>query len=147
MHWRIILPLSFALGFAMGGASVMGWTGKIGSTGIRLEPILWIFIAFICAIVIIARIRRRRFLHGLLIGIVLALYNSICQSVFNEMYFANNADIREQFQQTASIPPRVLVLITGPIIGLIYGTLLGGLALLLGAILQSRQSTMPHSKE
>lgn len=129
MRWNIILPLSLPIGLAMGMASVMGWTGVIASTGVRLELILWIFIAVLCAMIIATRVSRKRFLHGLLIGILLSMCNSVCQSVFNTMYYENNPDLAEKFQQPdTTIPIVVVPLITGPIIGIIYGTFIGGFA-------------------
>ena len=60
MNWRLILMLSL-FGLAMALATV--WV--IPST---VEPIFWLVIFIICAVIIARQVPARHFLHGLLVG-------------------------------------------------------------------------------
>ena len=126
MNWTVIILLS-SFGLVMGLLSIKGYTQK-------LEPFLWLLFGIITSLVLSKNIDSRTFLHVLLIGLFWGLLNGITQSVFFDQYLANNANLHERFKQSTFIQPRYLVLVTGPVIGLITGLVLGGLTLLLKKI-------------
>jgi len=126
MNWTIILLLS-SFGLVMGLLSIKGYIQK-------LEPFLWILFGIITSLVLSNNIDNKTFLHALLIGLFWGVLNGITQSAFFDQYLANNANLQERFKQSTFIQPRYLVLVTGPVIGLITGLVLGGLTLLLKKI-------------
>ena len=126
MNWTIILLLS-SFGLVMGLLSIKGYIQK-------LETFLWILFGIITSLILSKNIDNKTFLHALLIGLFWGVLNGLTQSAFYDQYLANNANLQERFKQSTFIQPRYLVLVTGPVIGLITGLVLGGLTLLLKKI-------------
>lgn len=122
MDWKLIALLS-VVGIIMGLLSVRGFTQKI-------EPVLWLLFGIATSLVISKNLEKP-FLHGLVIGVAWGILNGLLQSAFFDTYLANNSSVQQSFQKNSSIPPRIFVLATAPIIGLITGVILGGLSLLL----------------
>ena len=123
MDWKVIIILS-AFGLIMGLLSLKGFTQKI-------EPFLWLLFTIATALVVSKNIDSGTFLHGLLIGLFWGVINALTQSIFFDTYIANNPQARENFDKITFVQPRYFVLITGPVIGLVTGVVLGGLSLLL----------------
>ena len=107
----------------------MGWLSVKGYTQ-KLEPFLWLLFGIITALILSKNAHNRTFLHGLLIGLFWGVLNGIVQSVFFDQYLANNSNLQERFKQSTFIQPKYLVLVTGPVVGLITGLVLGGMAML-----------------
>ena len=126
MDWTTIILLSL-FGIIMGALSVKGFTQK-------LEPFLWLLFGIITSLVLSKNLDQKTFLHGLLIGLAWGIVNGLTQSAFFDTYLENNSYLQEGFKKTIFIQPRYFVLITGPIIGLITGLVVGGLSLLLKRI-------------
>ena len=122
MNWTIIVLLS-SFGLVMGVLSIKGYTEKI-------EPFLWLFFGIITALVLSKNADNKTFLHALFIGLFWGVLNGIIQSAFFDQYISNNSNLQERFKQSTFIQPRYLVLVTGPVIGLITGLVLGGMAML-----------------
>jgi hypothetical protein len=132
MNWTLILSLSL-LGAAMGGASVFGWTRGI-------EFWCWLFIAILCAWIIGTRLHDRRFLHGFLTGLLMGVFNGIAQVTFFETYLANNPEIASQFHTNPTpVPTRFFALLMSPVIGSIYGLLLGAMSWTEGRIVSLKE--------
>jgi len=126
MNWYIIILLSL-FGAIMGILSVKGYTGK-------LEPILWLLFGIISALVLSRNVENRPFIHGLIIGLCWGVFNGIIQSSFFDQYITNNPSLQSSYNKSTAIKPQFLVLIMGPVIGLVTGAVLGGLTLLLKKI-------------
>ena len=122
MNWGIILLLS-SFGLVMGLLSIKGYTQK-------LEPFLWLLFAIVTTLILSKNIDNKTFMHALLIGLFWGVLNGITQSAFFDQYLANNTNLQERFKQSSVIKPRYFVLMTGPVIGLITGLVLGGLTFL-----------------
>lgn len=123
MNTLLILGIG-ALGLAMGAASVRGYTTKI-------EPICWIVIAIVSMIIIAKFGASHPFWHGFLAGLLMGIFNSIMQSIFFTQYLATHpqaAQFRDQIPGGLSM--HIFFLITGPVIGAIYGTVIGLLSML-----------------
>lgn len=114
-------------GAIMGFLSVKGYTGK-------LEPAYWLLFGIISSLVLSRNIENKLFIHALLIGLFWGILNALIQSSFFTQYLANNPNLQDRFKNTGSIKPQYFVLIMGPVIGLVTGSLLGGLTLLLRKI-------------
>ncbi|HVT84834.1 MAG TPA: hypothetical protein VHD35_06510 [Chitinophagaceae bacterium] len=68
------------------------------------------------------------FWHGFIIGILWGCLSAAIQSIFFETYLKNNPKYAEAFNKKSRFKPRYLILLVGPMIGLLTGTVLGGLA-------------------
>lgn len=122
MNWIIILLLS-CFGLLMGMLAVKGYTHKI-------EPFLWLLFAVVSIIVVNTNIDERVFIHGLCIGLMWGILNGWTQAVFFKSYIANNPALKENFDKITFMPARLFPLLSGPVIGLISGLILGGLCFL-----------------
>jgi len=116
MDWKLIFQLSM-FGLAMGIATVFVIPSSI-------EPIFWLVIFVICAVIIAKRRVGKPFLHGLLVSLVNSVWITIAHVLLFDTYIANHA--REAAMMLGSpVPPRLMMLLTGPIIGLLSGLVLG----------------------
>jgi hypothetical protein len=120
MNWKLIFLLSL-FGLAMAFATVY----VIPST---LEPFFWLAIFIVCAFVIARYAPGRYFLHGLLVSITNSIWITAIHASLFYSYVANHP---EYLQMTAGLPealaahPRRMMVITGPMIGVLSGLVLG----------------------
>ena len=118
MNWRLIISLS-VFGVAMGVASVLGFTKG-------LEPVLWLVIAFFCAVVIARTVRAKHLAHGFLTGVITGGLAPLIQALWFPTYIANNPKVSDQFKQ---LPPnfsaRTLFFVLVPILAIVSGVVLG----------------------
>jgi uncharacterized membrane protein len=135
MNWKLILQLS-VFGLAMGVATVF----VIPST---VEPLFWLAIFVICASVIARRAPGRYFLHGLLVSLVNSVWITGAHVLLFDQYVARH---QSEAAMMASMPlpthPRLMMICTGPIIGLVSGLVLGLFAFIASRITR-RASTLP----
>jgi hypothetical protein len=118
MNWRLILQLS-AFGLAMGVATVF----VIPS---NLEPIFWLAIFVFCAYVIATQAPGRYFLHGLCVSLVNTVWITGAHILLFDSYIARHA---QEAAMMKSMPmpdaPRLMMLMVGPIVGVVSGIVLG----------------------
>src|SRR2546430_9143995 len=118
MNWRLIVALSL-FGLAMGIATV----AFIPS---NTEPLFWLAIFVICAYVIARRASSRFFLHGLLVSLVNSIWITASHVLFFDYYISHHP---QEAAMTAAMPfsahPRILMLVIGPLVGLVSGLVLG----------------------
>ena len=116
MNWRLILSLSL-FGLAMAVATVF----VIPST---VEPLFWLAIFAVCAYVIATKAPGQYFLHGLMVSIVNSVWITAAHVLLFDQYIARHA---KEAQMMARMPmaPRAMMIVTGPVVGLISGVVLG----------------------
>jgi hypothetical protein len=127
MNWPLVLKLSL-FGLAMAVATVF----VIPSS---LEPIFWLVIFIICAVVIARRAEGRNFVHGLLVGIVNSVWVTGAHVLLFDTYVANH-QAEAQAMSTMPLPPRVMMAVIGPVIGVVSGVVIGILAVIAAKILR-----------
>jgi hypothetical protein len=129
MNWPLIVQLSL-FGLAMGVGTVF-----FISSGI--EPILWIAIFLISAYLIARQCPHRRFLHGLIVGVANSTWITGTHIVFFTRYMGGHA--RETaMMKSMPLPgmPRLMMVFTGPVVGIMSGILIGTLAIIIGHFLK-----------
>jgi hypothetical protein len=137
MNWKLIFQLSL-FGLAMGIATVFVIPSKI-------EPAFWLVIFLICAYVIAKRSQGKLFLHGLLLGLANSVWITAAHVLLFDAYVARHAQEAAMIQSSPlSVPPRMMMTIVGPLIGLISGVILGLFTLAAGRLFKS--TTIPTSK-
>lgn len=122
MNWKLTFELSlFALAMAFGTVFVIPP---------NVEPFFWLLIFVVCAYVIAMRSPKSPFLHGVVLGLVNSVWITAAHIAFFERYIAGHP---QEAGMMKSMPmpsaPRLMMAITGPIVGLISGILIGVLAL------------------
>ena len=118
MSWKLILQLSL-FGLVMGVGTVF----VIPST---LEPFLWLVVFVISAYLIATRAAHRFFLHGVAVGLANCVWVTGAHVLWFSHYIANHP--REaSMMQSMPFPthPRLMMAITGPVVGLISGIIIG----------------------
>lgn len=127
MDWKLIFQLSM-FGLAMGIATVFVIPSSI-------EPIFWLVIFVICAVIIAKRRVGKPFLHGLLVSLVNSVWITAAHVLLFDTYMANHA--REAaMTQGSPVPPRLMMLLMGPIIGFVSGLVLGLFAVVASKVIK-----------
>jgi len=131
MNWKLIFQLSL-FGLAMG----LGTVFFIPST---LEPFLWLVIFLVSAYLIATRAADRYFLHGVALGLANSVWVTGAHGLLFSRYVANHP---REAAMMSSMPlpthPRLMMAITGPVIGLVSGIIIGLLAMLAHRLLTPR---------
>ena len=136
MNWKLILELSlFALAMAFGTVFVIPPS---------VEPVFWVVIFLTCAYVIASRSPKSCFAHGVVLGLVNSVWITAAHMAFFERYIAGHPQ-EAAMMKSMPLPsaPRLMMAITGPIVGLISGVLIGVLAV--GAAKLLRRPAMKAS--
>ena len=129
MPWKLIFQLSL-FGLAMGLATVF-WIPS------SVEPFLWILIFLFCAFVIGRSGAPHPFVTGLLLGLANSVWITASHVLLFDKYLATHA--REAaMMQRMPLPGRLMMTVTGPIVGLISGAVIGVLAMIAAKIFGRR---------
>ncbi len=118
MNWKIIFLLSlFGLAMAILTLNVIPAV---------IEPLIWLAIFIVCAYLIAKNCSSKYFLHGFLVSILNSVWIITIHIIFVKAYFTTHP---QQTSVNVAIPllnhPRLMMLIVGPIIGVISGIVLG----------------------
>jgi len=121
MNWKLNFELSlFAVAMAF---------GTVFAIPPNVEPAFWLVIFLICGYIIARRSPKSPFAHGIVLGLVNSIWITAAHIIFFERYIAGHP---QEAAMMKSMPvasaPRLMMAITGPIVGLISGILIGGLA-------------------
>ena len=121
MNWKLIGLLSL-FGLAMSIATVFVIPPKI-------EPLFWLAIFLTCAALIAKLAPGKPFLHGLCVSLVNGVWMTAGHLLFFETYAAGHVDEMAASAAYGFLPPRGMMLVVGPVIAVISGTVLGLLSL------------------
>ncbi len=126
---KLILQLSL-FGLVMAVATVFVIPSK-------LEPLFWLLIFGTCAFVIARRRRDRHFVHGFLVSLVNCVWITSAHILLFAPYLAHHPD-EAAMMKTMPLPdsPRLMMLMTGPIVGVVSGVVLGGFAWIAGKLVK-----------
>lgn len=131
MNWKLVIIL-VAMGAVMAVLSVYG----ILQSGFEL--VIWILFGLISAYLIAKIGGRMPFVEGTVVGILSGLVNAVIQSAMFNTYLLNNPQSLDGFKELpVAMQPQYVLLFAGPFIGLIYGVVLGIIALSLRKIISS----------
>jgi hypothetical protein len=122
MRWSLIFTLSL-FGFLMAIATVFLFPTSI-------EIYFWIPIYLVYAYLIAKKVEDSYFLHGFFLGIANSLWISFLHALLFTKYIFNNSKVTEALTKLPRFgSPRLMLLIYGPLIGIIAGIIIGLLAL------------------
>lgn len=118
MNWKLIFALSL-FGLAMGTATVYVVPSNV-------EPFCWLGIFLVCAVIIARVAPGRYFLHGLLTSIVNSVWITASHVLMYDAYIANHQkELEMMSKMNVSFSPRMMMLLTGPVVGVVSGVILG----------------------
>jgi hypothetical protein len=132
VSWKLIFVLSL-FGLAMGVATVFVIPSSI-------EPFCWLGIFLVCAFILAKRAPGKYFLHGLCVSLVNSLWITIIHVALFDKYIATHAKEAAMMMQAHWATPKVMMLVTGPVIGLASGIVLGFLAWVMSKFVVSSHS-------
>jgi hypothetical protein len=134
--WRLILTLSL-FGLAMGVATVFVIPSSI-------EPVFWLAIFLVCAYVIAKRAPGKFFLHGFFVSLANCVWITTSHIVLFESYLPRHPD-EAAMMTKMPVPdsPRLMMLMTGPVIGIISGLVLGLFSFVASKILKRASDSSP----
>ena len=131
LNWKLIFKLSL-FGLAMAFATVYFIPSNI-------EPIFWLVIFLICAYIIARKCLSKYFLHGLFVSLLNAVWITSAHILLFNTYISNH---QKEAEMMTKMPmpdsPRLMMLMTGPIVGLISGIILGIFALIASKIIKKK---------
>jgi len=137
MNWKLIFKLSL-FGLAMGIATVF----FIPSSK---EPAVWLVIFIFCAYILAKRLVARHFVHGVLLGLANSVWITVAHILLFSHYIATHQ--REAAMMT-SMPlagsPRLMMALTGPVVGFVSGLVIGLFALFAGKFFNPAEKTTPR---
>jgi hypothetical protein len=123
MNWKLILMLSM-FGLAMGLATVFLIPSNI-------EPACWLPIFVLCAFLIARGTSGNAFQHGIFLGFVNGVWITIAHILFFDRYIATHSGEAAMMQMMPlADSPRLTMALTGPVIGVFSGIVLGILSFL-----------------
>ena len=133
MNWRLIFQLSL-FGLAMAIFTVY-WLPS------NLEPFFWLAIFVISAYLIAKNCREKYFLHGLFVSLANSVWITLIHVLLFKTYMVNHPQ-EMTMMQSMPLPthPRLMVMLTGPVFGLISGLVLGLFAFIASKIWKSQPS-------
>jgi hypothetical protein len=118
LDFKLILQLSL-FGLAMGVATVF----VIPS---NLEPIFWLVIFVACAVLIARSRSDKHFLHGFLVSLANCVWITGAHVLLVESYLERHPQEAEMLKKMPMPDsPRLMMLMTGPMVGIVSGIVLG----------------------
>ena len=131
MNYKLIFQLSL-FGLAMAIATVF-WIPS------NVEPVFWLLIFIVCAYFIALKSSGKYFMTGFMVSIFNCVWIIAGHIIFYQTYLANHAQEAEMMTKMP-LPdsPRLMMLMTGPVIGIISGLILGLFAFIASKIMQKK---------
>lgn len=119
------IVLRFSLfGILAGLLNVLGWLGG-------MEWVFWLGLVLFCGIYFSRNIRPPFYWPAMLLGIIWGLSTAFVQSLFYDLFLHNNPNYAASFNELSKfIDPRLYLLISNPLRGIITGMLVFLAALL-----------------
>ena len=115
MNWKLILSLSM-FGLVMVVATVFVIPSSV-------EPLCWLAIFVTSAVLIAKRVPNNHFLHGLCVSLANSVWITAAHVAFFDAYIAGHE--REAAMSASMSSPRLMMVATGPVVGLVSGLVLG----------------------
>lgn len=131
MNWKLIFSLSL-FGLFMAFATVYFIPSNV-------EPFCWLVIFIICAYIIAKKCTSKYFLHGLFVSLVNCVWITAVHILLFKTYIINHPkEAAMMLKMPMPNHPRRMMLVMGPIIGLISGLILGLFAFIASEIVKSK---------
>ena len=118
MNWKLIFQLSL-FGLAMAFLTVFVIPGNI-------ELVFWLPIFIICSYFIARKAPGKYFLHGFCVSLLNSVWITSAHIIFFNTYIAGHAEEAEMMNKMPMpAHPRLMMLMVGPVFGVLFGLILG----------------------
>ena len=129
LNGKLIALLSL-FGLAMGVFTVFVVPSSV-------EPFLWLAIFVVCAVLIARNVSEQHFLHGFLVSVLNSVWMTGAHVLLFDFYIVRHP---QEGAMMAHMPlpdsPRLMMLLTGPVIGAASGLVLGLFAFVAGKVVK-----------
>ena len=131
MNKKLIFQLSL-FGLAMAFATVYFIPSDI-------EPFCWLAIFIVCAYLIAKNCTGKYFLTGLYVSLINAVWITSIHILLFDKYIANHPQEAEMMtKMPMPDSPRLMMLMTGPLVGIVSGLVLGLFAFIASKIMKKK---------
>jgi hypothetical protein len=126
MNWRLILLFADA-GFLIGALACLGFLRGI-------EWIVWLLFFVFAGIAFARMVAEQMLQHAFVAGLLASIFAAVIELIFFDMW------LQVYPMETATLPmnPRLFLLLTSAMMGIVNGAILAGFALFFRNILQIR---------
>ena len=134
MNWKLCVLLSLS-GLLMG-------VGTIYVIPATIEPVFWAAIFVFCALMVARYAPGKYFLHGFTISILNSVWVTLAHISRYDAYVATHPEFVQSVQTLPAAlanDPRMLMVLVGPIIGILSGLVLGLFCWLASKVIKRRQ--------
>ena len=92
-----------------------------------IEPLFWLIIFIICAVIIAKKCPGKYFMNGFMVSIFNCVWITAAHVLLYDAYIANHPEMLAMLESDSPLKghPRLMMAVTGPIIGIISGLVLG----------------------
>jgi hypothetical protein len=112
-----------------------------------IEPVFWLVIFLISAYLIAKYCTNRYFLHGLLVSIFNSIWITIAHVLFYDKYMSiHPQELKMVSEMPANFNPKLTMLVTGPLIGVLSGLILGLFSYLASIVFKRKSSETDANK-
>jgi len=129
MNWRLIFLLSL-FGLFMGIATVYFIPSSV-------EPFCWLIIFLLCAYLIAKNAPGKYFLHGFCLGLANCVWIIAAHILLFDSY-ASSHTAEIAMMHNMPYMPKVMMLITGPFVGIASGLIIGLFSFIAGKLVKKR---------
>lgn len=134
MNWKIIFQLSlFGLIMAIGTVFLIP---------MMIEPIFWLAIFVVSAIVIVRACADKYFLHGFFVALLNCVWLTVAQVGFYGIYMANHPEM-SKWPDIIANHPRLSAVLRDICIGVVMGLVLGLLTFIVSKLISKKATTAP----
>lgn len=130
IKWKLVFLLSL-FGLFMAAGTVVCIPSNV-------EPIMWFVIFPVCAFIISKKAEGKYFLHGLLLGLANCVWITSAHVIFSDAYLAFHPE-EAAMMKTASLSPKIMMLLTGPVIGIVSGIVFGLFSVVLNRVFRKAE--------
>lgn len=131
MNWKLIAAMVIV-------GAVMAVLSVYGIVQSSFELVVWVILGIVSAYLIAKKGKATPFLEGATLGVITGIVNSVIQSSMFNKYLLNNPESLDGFRKIPlDMPPQYVVLFAGPFIGLIYGVVVGIIAMSLRKVIDT----------
>ena len=104
-----------------------------------IEPLCWLVIFVVCAYLIAKNCSEKYFLNGLGVSVVNSVWITAAHIILFDTYIANHPQ-EAAMMTTMPMPdsPKLMMLMTGPIVGIVSGLVLGLFAFIASKIMKKK---------
>jgi hypothetical protein len=134
MNWKLIFLLSLI-------AIPMAF-GTVYFIPNYIEPVLWIVIFFFCAFIIAKFCARKYFLNGFMVSIFNCVWISAIHFIFFDAYYKFHPELA-RMNDASPETMRYMMLIFGPLVGIISGMILGLFSWIASKIFNKKPAAIP----